>query len=40
MDDFIARVEDIARQRLNTDHSLQFKAPEVIHGELMQEMER
>ncbi|KDQ64894.1 hypothetical protein JAAARDRAFT_28547 [Jaapia argillacea MUCL 33604] len=37
---FMARVDDIARQKLNSDQRMQFMQPEAVHRELLQEMER
>lgn len=40
IDSFMARVEDIARQRINADQKLQYMPPEAVHRELMQEIDR
>lgn len=37
---FMARVEDIARQRLSSDMRLRDLGPDAVHAELMQEMDR
>lgn len=37
---FMARVEDIARQRLSSDMRLRYLGPDAVHAELMQEMDR
>lgn len=40
MGNFMARVEDIARQRLSSDMRLRYLGPDAVHAELMQEMDR
>ncbi|KZT27005.1 hypothetical protein NEOLEDRAFT_1061726 [Neolentinus lepideus HHB14362 ss-1] len=40
IESFMARVEDIARQRINADQKLQYMPPEAVHRELMQEIDR
>jgi hypothetical protein len=40
VDEFVACVEDIARQRLSSEQKFQYMPPEAVHRELMQEMDR
>src|SRR5882762_10300326 len=40
MDAFMARVEDIALKRLDSDSKLYYISQEIVHRELMQELDR
>ncbi|KAI0033901.1 hypothetical protein K488DRAFT_84450 [Vararia minispora EC-137] len=40
MESLMARVEDIARRKLDSDERLAQKAPETVHRELLQELDR
>ena len=40
MGPFMARVEDVAQKRLESDSKLHYMSPEVVHRELLQELDR
>ena len=40
MGPFMARVEDVAQKRLDSDSKLHYMSPEVVHRELLQELDR